>query len=262
MKKLLPIFLVLVVVISISVSACANGNIDENDDLIPSIEEIDDLLREANMPESEITEMDDELKRFIYENTFSEAKAEYIKVEKDESSGISLISTGYAISENELKLSVTAFKVEGAEQVDIYPSYEWLVPTKPNGKDWFGYSTHESYSVVPSERSNLIWYKWEKEDNWTNDGPATYTGVGMTGYQHFGDSLGTPDFPIYLRGNFYYRVDIDVDDPVKKIALAYVHDTSGGDNVSYSVGYGPLSIDIVPSSDDVGYLNNAFYLVY
>lgn len=43
------------------------------------------------------------------------------------------------------------------------------MPTKPNGKDWFGYSTHESYSVVPSERSNLIWHKWEKEDNWTID---------------------------------------------------------------------------------------------
>lgn len=41
-------------------------------------------------------------------------------------------------------------------QVDIYPSYEWKVPVKPKGKDYFGYSTHSDYSVVPNEKVIFI----------------------------------------------------------------------------------------------------------
>lgn len=256
MKKLLSIMLAFVMVCSLTVCVSAN----EVSEI--TIEEIDALLREANTPESEIEAMEDELKRMIYENTLSQGEVEYVAVEKEEvAENMARSINGYAISESDLRLSVTAFKVSGAEQVEIYPSYEWLVPVKPKGKDYFGYSTHSCYSAVAGARSNLIWYKLDEDDAWTSSGSATYTGSSLTGYEHQGSSLGTPDFEIYIKGNFYYKVDID-STPVKKITLGYVHDTSWGGSYSYTVGYGPFTINVAPSSSNVGYLNNNFNLVY
>ena len=125
-----------------------------------------------------------------------------------------------------------------------------------------GYSTHESFSAVPGERSNLIWVKLNKNDSWFEGTPATYTGSSIYGYQHSGSSLGTPDFPIYLKGSFYYKADIDSSSPVKKIVLAYVHDTSFGSSMSYGIGYGPFSISITPNSGNVKYRNGVFNLNY
>ena len=101
----------------------------------------------------------------------------------------------------------------------------------------------------------------DKDDAWGDPDEATYTGSSLTGYEHQGSDLGTPDFKIYIKGNFYYRVDIDSSSPVKKIVLAYVHDTSWG-GYSYSVGYGPFSISVTPSSNSVGYQNNVYNLNY
>lgn len=225
-----------------------------------SIEYIDNLLREANTPEDKIQSMDEELKRYIYENSLSRDDVEYIDVTQEQNAA-NMARAGYAIPTNELRLSVSAYKVSGKQQVDIYPSYEWLVPVEPKGKDFFGYSTHGSYSAVAGERSNLIYAKMDSDDPWQSSGSATYTGTCTTGYSHSGTSLGTPDFPIYIKGNFYYRVDIDTASPVKKIVLAYVHDTSWG-GLSYSVGFGPFSIGITPSSNNVGYQNNIYNLNY
>ena len=226
-----------------------------------SIEVIDNLLREVNTPESQIQLMDDELKMSVYENSLSKGVVQYVDVSQEECAE-PLRASGYAIPTSQLKLSVTAFKVQGKQKVDIYPSYEWLVPVKPKGKDYFGYSTHGSFSAVAGERSNVIYAKLEKNDPWASSGSATYTGTSLTGYQHSGSSLGTPDFSIYLKGHFYYQVDIDSTSPVKKIVLAYVHDTSLGSGLSYGIGYGPLSISITPNSSNVGYQNNIYNLNY
>lgn len=172
-----------------------------------------------------------------------------------------LSSSGYEIPTSDLAINVVAFEVSG-NKVDIYPSYEWKKPVEPKGKDYFGYSTHSDYSVVPGERSNLIWYKLNAGDSWTSAGPATYTGTNLTGYEHKGSSLGTPDFPIYIKGNFYFRVDIDETNPVNKMAISYVHDTSSGGSYSYGIGYGPASISVTPSSSNVGYNTNAYYFNY
>lgn len=145
-----------------------------------SIEEIDALLRAANTPETEIDTMSDELKLMIYENTLSQTEAEYVPVVKEASTG-DLIGDMYIIPESELQLSVSAFKLANTEQIDIYPCYEWLVPVQPKGKDWFGYSTHDSYSCVSGKRSNLIWYKRNKDVTWTRSEEAAYTGSSMTG---------------------------------------------------------------------------------
>lgn len=250
MKKFLSIVLLIVLLMNVNVFA------DESNTV--SIEVIDNLLRDANTPENEIQDMDDELKKYIYENSLSQKEVEYIDVTKEQN----MTKSQSEIPESDLKLSVTAFKVSGKEQIDIYTSYEWLVPVKPKGKDYFGYSTHDSFSAVSGERSNLIWSKVNKNDSWSEKSPATYTGTSMYGYQHSGSSLGTPDFPIYIKGNFYYKADIDSSSPVKKIVLAYVHDTSFGSGTSYSVGYGPFSISVTPSSDNVKYRNGIFNLNY
>lgn len=205
--------------------------------------------------------MDEELKRFIYENSLSQGEVEYINVSSEHSDNYSPKATGYTIPSSDLKLSVSAFKVTGSEQVDIYPSYEWLVPTQPKGNDYFAYSVHDSFSAVPDKRSNRIWSKLSSGDSWSEAAPATYTGTSMTGYEHFGDDLGTPDFPIYIMGSFYYRVDIDSSSPVKKIVLAYVHDTSWN-GPSFGVNYKALSISITPTSSDVGFQNKLFTLDY
>ena len=59
MKKLLSLILVSAMVFNIAIYVKANDFTEV------SIDEIDNLLREANTPESKISEMDDDLKRFI-----------------------------------------------------------------------------------------------------------------------------------------------------------------------------------------------------
>ena len=250
--------MILVTVLTVSMVAFTS----ENSASDVSIEFIDSLLREANTPESKIQQMDDELKRFIYENSLSKENVEYIEVTREEKPEITTMAAGQEIPKSELKLSVIAYKVSGANQVEIYPSYEWLVPVKPKGKDYFGYSTHESYSVVPGRKSNLIWTKMNSGDQWGYPGAAAYMGSSFTGYEHKGIDLGTPDFPVYLKGNFYYRVDIDSSSPVKKIALGYVHDTSWGSAFSYGISFGPLSVSATPSSTNVKVQNDVYNLNY
>ena len=104
-------------------------------------------------------------------------------------------------------------------------------------------------------------YKENANDSWTNAGSAVCTGINFSGYEHKGVSLGSPDFKIYIKGSFYYKVEI-VGTPIKRIILSYVHDTSGGGAYSYSVGYGALSISVTPSSDNVGFLNKMYELRY
>ncbi len=226
-----------------------------------SISEIDSLLREANTPEHVIQTMDDELKRHIYDNSLSKDKVEYIEVTQDLETS-NLTKSGYTISKSELQISVVAFKVAGKEQVDIYPAYEFLVPVKPIGKDYFAYTTTADYSVVPQMRSNSVWYKLNINDTWVKGNEAVYTDTWFTGYQHSGSSLGTPDAAMYVKGNFYFRVDIDLINPTNNIRIAYVHDISGDNGVSYSVGCGPASLSITPSSSSVGYQNDVFYFDY
>lgn len=98
---------------------------------------IDDLLRKANTPEDEIQKMDDELKKHIYENSLSQEEVEYVNI-TEEQNKLNITRSDSEIPESDLKLSVAAFKVYGKEQIDIYTSYEWLVPVKPKGKDYFG----------------------------------------------------------------------------------------------------------------------------
>lgn len=264
MRRLSSVILVTIMIFCVSAcSICENANVTTD---LPaastiSIEEIDALLRVANTPETEINAMSDELKLMIYENTLSQTEAEYVPVVKEASTG-DLIGDMYIIPESELQLSVSAFKLANVEQIDIYPCYEWLIPVQPKGKDWFGYSTHNSYSCVSGKRSNLIWYKRNKDVTWTRSEEADYTGSSMTGYQHYDSGLGTPDSELHLKGVFYYRVDIDSSSPIKRITLGYVHDTSSGSNPSYSVGYGPFSISITSNSSNVRYQNENFDLVY
>ena len=237
-----------------------NTNVFANEISNINIDIIDDLLRKANTPEDKIKKMDNELKKHIYENSLSKKEVKYVDITEEQNNNIARVNS--EIPDSNLKLSVTAFKVYGKQQIDIYTSYEWLTPVKPKGKDYFGYSTHQSFSAVPGERSNLIWVKLNKNDSWFDGTPATYTGTSIYGYEHKGSSLGTPDFPIYLKGSFYYKADIDSSSPVNKIVLAYVHDTSYGSNFSYGVGYGPFSISITPSSNNVKYKNGVFELNY
>lgn len=260
MKKRISLILVLCLMItfmcgkdSLASDGMANKSIDVE---VMTSEEIDAFFENASVPKEKINELDDELKKFIINN--SGGNIEYVEVIKEEV--VVPYANGYTISEDDLSLSVVVFK--NGNQLDIYPVYEWLTPTKPKGKDYFGYAASNSYSAVPNERSNGIWYKLEASDSWENGGSATYTGSSLYGYEHSGSSLGSPDFELYIKGCFYYKVDIESSNPVKKIAMSYVHDKSWFSSVSYGVSYGPASISVTPSSSNVGYQNGVFWLDY
>lgn len=260
MKKRISLLLLICLVTTIisGEELLASNTLDSsnvNVELMTS-EQIDAFFEKANVPEQKIEELDDELKKFIISN--SGTNIEYVEVIREEI--VAPRANGYTISTTELSLSVVVFK--SGNQLEIYPTYEWLTPTKPKGKDYFGYAVSSSYSAVPNERSNRIWYKLDVDDAWTVSGSATYTGSSIYGYEHSGSSLGSPDFKLYLKGCFYYKVDIDSSNPVKKIAMSYVHDKSWFSSVSYGVSYGPASISITPSSSNVGYQNGVFWLNY
>ena len=253
MKQIVKLTLMLVMCFSFITIVNAN---EVNGEI--SIQEIDQILIEANTPQSVIDKLDDEMKKFIYSNSGEDI--EYIETTKEASDGINMRASGYQISSNDLELSVLAFKVQG--QIDIYPSYEWKKTVKPNGKDYFAYSVTDSYSVVPGKRSNQAWYRNRTNQAWQEGATMAYTRSQFTGYEHQGITLGKPAGACYIRGNAYMRVDIDRSNPVKKIAIAYVHDTSTSSSFSYGVSYGVASIGVTPSSSNVGYLNKIFSLNY
>ena len=143
------------------------------------IQEIDQILIEENTPQSVIDKLDDEIKKFIYSNSGEDI--EYIGTTKEASDGINMRASGYQISSNDLELSVLAFKVQGQNQVDIYPSYEWKKTVKPNGKDYFAYSVTDSYSVVPGKRSNQAWYRNRTNQAWQEGATMAYTRSQFTG---------------------------------------------------------------------------------
>jgi|GEM_PF-2554901 len=263
MKRNIVVILMLSLILSMNTVINANEIKEtrfQDRDVDKTMSEIDEILLKANTPKDVLDNMDDELKTMIYLNSGEDI--EYIDVEKEESKDIPMLrSTGYEISDNDLEIKVLAF-VHGADQVDIYPSYEWLTPVQPVGKDYFGYTTHTDYSVVPGERSNLLWAKEYASDAWTSVGSMAYTSTAMTGFQHKGSSLGDADWDFYFKGNAYFRADIDSSNPVNKIAIAYVHDTSWTSKFSYSIGYAAAYIGITPSSSNVGYKNDVFYLNY
>ncbi|KAB3587254.1 hypothetical protein [Turicibacter sanguinis] len=255
MKQIVKLTLIFVMCFSFITTVNAS---EVNEEI--SIQEIDQILIEANTPQSVIDTLDDEMKKFIYSNSGEDI--EYIETTKEDSEGINMRASGYQISSNDLELSVLAFKVQGQNQVDIYPSYEWKTMVKPNGKNYFAYSVTDSYSVVPGKRSNQAWYRNRTNQAWQEGATMAYTRSQITGYEHQGITLGKPAGAGYIRGNAYMRVDIDRSNPVKKIAIAYVHDTSTSSSFSYGVSYGIATIGVTPSSSNVGYLNNIFYLNY
>ncbi len=257
MKKFLVI--VLLIVITMRTTIFANEDIPNSSNV--TIEMIDGLLRDANTPENIIRSMDDELKLFIYETSLSKGVSEYIEISAEQSAE-NMARSSYEISRNDLEIEVTAFLSSNGTQVDIYPVYEWLTPVKPVGKDYFSYFTSDDYSVVPGERSNLIWAKRNAEDEWVNTGAATYTSSSLNGYEHKGSSLGTPDAPIYLKGYFHMKVDIDNSPAVQKMVISYVHDTSSGNNFSYTITYKAFGITVNSNSTSVGYHNEVYNLEY
>lgn len=111
-EEMLSVILTLVMIFCVPVHAAENNVSDV------TIQEIDSLLREANAPESMIETMGYELKRMIYNNTLSKEDVEYINVKEELTAG-NMARAEYNLSDDELKLSVIAFKVLGVEQVEI-----------------------------------------------------------------------------------------------------------------------------------------------
>ena len=255
MKQKISLLLILCLLATLFVDQKALARTGNLENLTEA--QLDTILQNAKVPDEKLEDMDIELKRFIIETSGTDM--EYVETVREDT--VKTRAGEYEIPTSQLKLEVYAFR--SGNILSIYPLYEWLVPIKPKGKDFFGYATSNSYSVRPGERSNIIWTKFINDTDWDDNGPATYTASSLYGYQHRGSTLGTPDAKLYFRGNFHYKVDIDSSNPIKKIALAYVHDTSSGGNYSYGISYGPASISITPTSTtNVGHQNGVFNLIY
>ena len=219
-----------------------------------TIEEIDSILRNAGTPEDKLAAMDDETKLFIYQNSGEDI--EYIEVKEEPK--LATYSNSQ-IPPEELVISVNAYK--NGNNVDIYPKYQWMVPVKPRGKDYFGYYTSTSYSVVPNVRQNTIWATFPTPVRWEISS-AGYAGSSLYGYEHRGVDLGSPDSPLYIKGNFYFQVNTLTSNPDKKISIAYVHDLSSSSSLSYGLSVGPFGFSVTPSSSKVRYSTNVYQLVY
>ncbi|MCU7198304.1 hypothetical protein [Turicibacter sanguinis] len=106
MKQIVKLTLIFVMCFSFITTVNAS---EVNEEI--SIQEIDQILIEANTPQSVIDTLDDEMKKFIYSNSGEDI--EYIETTKEDSEGINMRASGYQISSNDLELSVLAFKVQG-----------------------------------------------------------------------------------------------------------------------------------------------------
>lgn len=85
-----------------------------------SINDIDKVLLYSGTPLEKLDQMDEELKRMIYE--ISGTDIAYVEMNEMDMP-IMLGSNGYNISDSDLKISVSAYKSSNG-QVSIYPSYE------------------------------------------------------------------------------------------------------------------------------------------
>lgn len=227
------------------------------------------FLEETGMPIEEIMAMDEAEKEIVYNTLAKDESIKYvnssllstegkIKAETDE---VSVVPYGM-ISSSDLEISVKCWM--NGDKLKIYPSYEWKKPIKPKGKDSFAYTTTNSYSIVPNVRSNNVFWKddWQTYGKWLKMGTLDYSSVGLSGYTHQGQSLGNFYNSAYVKAYCHYAVDIDSSNPVNKIFISYVHDTSGSGNLSYGISLGPLSISITPYNSSVQYMTQAYYLNY
>jgi hypothetical protein len=277
--KKLSLLICLMLIISVcGTHAMADSNVNQEDSLLygsnglnnatkiihtelskTSMEKINDFLSNIGVPKNKLDSMDGDLKRLIYDTNYRESKTKKIKYIEmtDEKTIPSQSRTGYQISSSDLRLSCVAIKY-GSDQVKFYPSYEWLTKTQPKGKDFFGYITTSSFSTVANAKSNLVYSRAQSYHNWTIEGSLTYTGSCFQGYEHKGSSLGTPGFPIYIKAHCYYMVDIDVTNPIRKIILSYVHDTSSGGAYNYSIYFSGFGFSFTPTSSNVGYMQKQF----
>ena len=148
-------------------------------------------------------------------------------------------------------MSSPAFQVThgGKTYYDIYPTYESSSPIEPKGHDAFGFAVGQGMSMEPDSFSGIIYYKEAVSgSSWVGDEALSSSDETISGYIVKGKQLGTPDYPLYLKGCCYCRAAVDSSDATKKIELRYVYDRSG--TVSYTIGLtiGHVSVAINSSA--------------
>lgn len=214
-----------------------NINISANETMY-SIEEINHILLRSGMSQVELNEMDDETKQFIIENSGTDL--EYVPL----SATPQITRAGTA----PVSITCPSFKVmaNGEYVYDIYPIYESIGKIEPKGNDSFAFTVGDGLGVVNDHVGGMVYYREESDDAWQSM-ELSVSNTSLYGHSFYGPQLGTPDFPIYIKANCFFRAKAYSSEPDLRVNVKYVHDTSG--SVGYTIGLTAYGVNVSLASE-------------
>ncbi len=233
MKKIISLTLVICLLFVMSINVFAN-------EAGYSIEEINQFLLDSGMTQAELDELDIETRRLIIENSGTEL--EYVP----------LSATPQIIRAGDAPISFTcpAYRVTvngGYGYVyDVYPTYESTAKIKPKGNDSFAFVVGDGLRVDSGFVDATLYVREETTHSWQSDS-LSISSTSLYGNAFSGAQMGSPDFPIYFKGQFYFRAEPYSSEPDLRVNLKYIYDTTG--NIGYAIGLTAGAISVSYSSN-------------
>ena len=205
-----------------------------------------ELLQKTGMDEATLSEMDDELMDYISENLCSQV---------EDIDDVTWIPTSVELSDTRMEgsrntqlltnISFSAYAYKSGSVIYIYPTYEFTDMKRPRGNDSFAFQLGNA--MAPYSFGGKMWYKLNAGDSWQSNPNDILTPnfTPLDGAVYSGNQLGTPDFPLYLRGVTYCYCSAGAGSD-KRIAITYMYNPSIL-GFSYSFSYMGFGVNYTSS---------------
>lgn len=219
----------------------------------------DEILRASGMPQDEIDALDNDIKKFIVndlKNNANLSDLKYIDISDSLSPSVSkeirpLVNQVFY----DIKFYVSAFK--SGDVIYIYPTYEFTEDHQPKGKDSFSFQLGDA--MRPYEYGGQIWYKDYTMSDWALGGSLVANNQGFNGAEYSGAQLGSPDWPMKMKGCAYCHAQVGTGSD-KRIIMCYMHNPKGE---PYSISFSVRGLGITYNSSATIYTNaSTFVLSY
>lgn len=225
-----------------------------NDLRSENITNVDDFLLCTGMIQSEVDEMDPDIKAYIVNDLRQNVKngdIECIDVVVDNTAQTYGLETLTGIT-----YSASAYK--SGSTIYIYPTYEFTTYKKPVGEDAFGVSLGSAFSA--SSFGGNTWYKTQYMASWKANStvlnPPVYYEYGAI---YSGSQIGNAVEPILVKACTSCKATAG-EGTSKKISVTYMHNPKKYD-YSYSISGKALGVSF-SSSKTIYASSKIFTLTY
>ena len=205
----------------------------------------DEFLLLTGMSRKEINQLDPEIKEFMVSDMKRSADTSDLSyIDSDPEivfrPMVNQVLTGIVFSAPSFISSSTIY---------IYPTYEFTTPKEPDGEDSFSFQLGDA--MRPYEYGGQVWYKDSGMSSWAVGDSMTANTQGFNGAEYSGSQLGTPDWPLLIKGCAYCHADVGTGTD-KRIVLSYMYNPNSN---SYSISFSAYGLGISYSSSNTIYTN-------